>query len=121
MAVESPYSFLQIKRAGAVGVVRFTGKAMLDENSIRLVGDELIRLVDKFGYKKILLDFRQVKNLGSYMLATLVDLHKKIQSAEGRLALCSIDAEVYQVFQLTRLTKILSIYPSEKEALASFN
>ncbi len=117
---QSPYKYLAVQRVGKVTMVVFTGRAILDEKTIQLIGDELMRLLEKFGSKNILLNFAEVRNLGSYMLATLVNLDKKLKAAGGRLALCSIDPEVYQVFELTNLTKILKIYPNETDALKSF-
>jgi anti-sigma B factor antagonist len=101
-------------------VVTFTDRAIIDEKTIQTIGEELIRLVEKFGTHQLLLNFGQIENLSSYMLAMLVDLHKKLQARSGRLALCAIHPDVYQVFELTRLTKIFNIYPDQPSAIKSF-
>jgi anti-sigma B factor antagonist len=120
MTWHSPYNWMNVERSGKVTVVTITGKTIVEEKTIRIIEEELIRLVDNYGNRDLVLNFEEVKNLSSYMLAALVKLHKKAQSAGGRLALCEIDPELQKVFAMTRLDKVLSIYPTEPEALQSF-
>jgi anti-sigma B factor antagonist len=120
MSWQSAYSLIEVERSGQVTIVRFIARTIVEEKAIRMVGDELIRLLEKFGNKNMVLSFGEVKNLSSYILATLVKLQKKVKDAGGHLALCCIDPEVYQVFELTRLNRIFSIYPDEPSAMKSF-
>jgi anti-sigma B factor antagonist len=108
---------MEVDRVGPVTVVRFTGRAIVDARSIGLIGAELTRLVDKFGNRQVLLNFGQVRNLSSYMLAGIVNLHKKVDAVGGRVDVCALDPELRKVFELTRLSKLVSIYGDEREAL----
>jgi stage II sporulation protein AA (anti-sigma F factor antagonist) len=119
-ASQSVYSYVRIERRGPVTIVRFTGRALLDEDAIRAIGDELIRLIDKFGNKHLVLDFGEVRNLSSYMLATLVKVHRRVQEVGGKLVLCDIDPELTKVFKLTNLDRLFALVASEREALKSF-
>ena len=46
---------------GDVTVVRFIDKKILDEQNIQMIGDDLFKLVDELGRKKLLLDFTTVE------------------------------------------------------------
>ena len=54
------------------------------------------------------------------MLGKLITLRNKIKAGGGRLALCALHPDVQQIFEVTRLTQYLDIYPDEQEALQSF-
>ena len=84
-ASPSAYSYLTVERRGLVSVVSFNGRAILEENAIRAIGDEIVRIAEKFGTKQLILNFSDVRNLSSYMLATLVSVHKKLTALGGRL------------------------------------
>jgi anti-anti-sigma factor len=120
MTWQSPYNWMEVEQMPEVTVVRFTCRAILGESTIRTIGDELFRLVEKGGRSQLVLDFGEVKNLGSYMLATLIQLHRKVSAANGRLVLCSVDPEIHKLFEMTQLIKTFQIYPDEMEALQSF-
>jgi anti-sigma B factor antagonist len=113
----SPYSWMKVDRIGPVTVVRLIGRAIVEEGAIRLISAELARLVEKFGNRRVLLNFGEVKNLSSYMLAGIVHVHKKIHAVGGELFLCGLNPDLRKVFELTRLTKLVKIYPDEKSAL----
>jgi anti-anti-sigma regulatory factor len=54
------------------------------------------------------------------MLTMLVTLQQKVKTASGRLALCSMDQELMEVFRLTNLFKLFRMYSDESEAIQSF-
>lgn len=108
---------LEVEDIGDVTVVNFTDKKILDEQTIQTIGEQLFSLVDESGRRKLLLNFGNVEYLSSAALAKFITLHKKIQQNGGRLALCSIDPQIKEVFEITKLTRIFSIYAGEQEAL----
>jgi anti-sigma B factor antagonist len=100
---------LKIELIGDVTVVRFTDKKLIDDQTIRLVGDQLCSLVDEQGRRKILLNFGIVEYLSSAALGKLIILHKKVIAAGGRLVLYNIDPQIYEVFAVTKLNKLFDI------------
>src|SRR5438034_3192904 len=56
---------LEVEDIGDVTVVNFTDKKILDEQNIQLIGEQLFRLVDELGRRKLLLNFRNVEYLSS--------------------------------------------------------
>ena len=111
---------LEVEDIGDVTVVNFVDKKILDEQNISIIGEQLLSLVDELGRRKLLLNFSNVEYLSSAALAKLITMNKKVQQAGGRLILCNIDRQIYEVFEITKLNKLFNIYPAEQEALQAF-
>ncbi|GDX90173.1 hypothetical protein LBMAG46_01770 [Planctomycetia bacterium] len=111
---------IDIEEIGAVTVVRLLEKKILDEANIEALGQELYALVDKDGRRKVVLDFKAVEYLSSAALGKLVSLEKKMNLAKGKLVLCNIRKDIYEVFKLLQLGKVLTICSDLDEALEKF-
>src|SRR5918999_354493 len=111
---------LEDESIGDVTVVNFTDKRILDEQNIQAIGEQLFGLVDTQGHKKILLNFRNVEYLSSAALGKFITLNKKVNSTEGKLILCNIDPQIYEVFEITKLNKLFNIQKDEQTALQAF-
>jgi len=118
MSTQPRRSRLQTELIGDVLVVNFVDRKILDEQNIQIIGEQLFGLVDQ--NQKILLNFSNVEYLSSAALGKLIALNKKVKAADGRLILCSIDPNIYEVFELTRLDQILKIEADEQKALQAF-
>jgi anti-sigma B factor antagonist len=111
---------LEVEDIGDVTVVNFTDRKILDEQNIQVIGEQLFSLVDEAGRRKILLNFGNVEYLSSAALGKLITLNKKLQAAGGRLVLCNIDPQIYEVFEITKLNKLFNIHKEEQAALQAF-
>jgi len=109
---------IDIEDINGVTVARLLEKKILDEANIDALGQELFALVDKDGRKKIVLDFTLVEYLSSAALGKLITMHKKTGTAGGKLALCSIQKDIMDVFKITQLNKVLSLCKDLDEAIA---
>ena len=85
-----------------------------------MIGDDLFRLVDELGRRKILLNFGNVDFMSSAALGKLITLDRKVKAAKGRLKLSNIRPEILEVFQITKLNKVFDIRTDEAEAIAAF-
>jgi anti-sigma B factor antagonist len=106
--------------AGEVGMVRFLDRKIMDAGAIQELGDELFGLVDKEQRKNLLLNFDGVEFLSSAALNKLIVLDRKVKTAGGKLQLCNLRPEIFDVFAVTRLSQIFAIKRSEQDALAAF-
>ena len=106
--------------AGDVGMVEFLDKKLMDQQVIQDLGDELFALVEKEQHKKLLLNFAAVEFLVSAALNKLILLDKKVKTAGGKLILCNLKPEIFDIFAVTRLTQLFTIKRTEQEALAAF-
>jgi anti-sigma B factor antagonist len=111
---------LQVEDYGEVSVVNFVDKRILDEQNIQEIGKDLFSLVENLGRKKILLNFGNVELLSSAALGKLLTLHKKVKTAGGKLTLCNINEDLYEVFEITKFNKLLDIQKDEQTALQTF-
>ncbi len=111
--------WLEVESIGKVTVVTIARAEILGAETVKTLGDRLHRLAEIMG-PRLVLNFAQVTRLDSTVLGLLIGLHKKIQAAGGRLALCRINPELYEVFETLKLTQLFAIYDEEQEALQSF-
>ncbi|HVJ68910.1 MAG TPA: STAS domain-containing protein [Caulifigura sp.] len=109
---------LDIDEVGDVTVARFIDKKILDENNIQIIGNQLFGLVEEDGRKKIVLDFTNVEYLSSAALGKLITMDKKVKASGGKLRLCNIRKDIYEVFAITRLNKVFDIRNTQDEAVA---
>ncbi|MCZ2341611.1 MAG: STAS domain-containing protein [Bacteroidales bacterium] len=115
-----PRQRLVVEDIGDITVVNFVDKKILDEPNIQLIGDDLLRLVDELGRRKILLNFANVQYLSSSALGKLIRLHQRLHSISGKLVLCGISKDLYDVFTITKLDKMLTIVKDDQTGLNSF-
>jgi anti-sigma B factor antagonist len=111
---------LDIEEIGNVSIAKFVDRKILDESNIQVIGNQMFGLVDEDGRKKIVLDFTNVEYLSSAALGKLITMDKKVKAAKGKLRLCCIRPEIYEVFEITRLNKIFDIRNTQEEALEGF-
>ena len=111
---------LEVEDIGDVTVVKFVDRRILDEQNIQIIGEQLFSLVDEVGRRKVLLNFANVEFLSSAALGKFITLQKKLQATNGRLILCNIDPEIYEVFEITKLDKFFTITKDEQGGLQAF-
>lgn len=105
---------------GDLTVVRVKTPKVPDEEVIRAVFDPIYTLVTGVGRSRLILNLAAVEYLPSMALGKLVMLNRKVEAANGRLALCHLSATVKGVFESTHLTPVFKTYATEQEALQSF-
>ncbi|OWK39153.1 Anti-sigma F factor antagonist [Fimbriiglobus ruber] len=105
---------------GDITVVQFVDKKILDEQNIQMIGDDLFRLVDELGRRKVLLNFSNVEFLSSAALGKLIRLHQRLSAIGGKLVLCGISKSILEIFEITKLDKMLTIVKDETTGLNTF-
>ena len=113
-------SHISATNSGAITIVEFSDRKILDELSINEIGDELSKLVSDQEKIKLLLSFRNVEHLSSAALGMLITLNKNVQEKRGELKLADISPQIYEVFKITRLNKLFSIHDTAAAAQAAF-
>ena len=111
---------LEVEDIGDVTVVNFTDKKILDEQNIQIIGEQLFNLVDELSRRKLLLNFSNVEYLSSSALGKFITLNKKVQTAAGKLVMCNINDDIFEVFEITKLNKLFNIQKDEQTALQTF-
>ena len=109
---------IKINQSGQVTVVTFIDSKIIDEAEIQELGQELYDLVERDGRKKIVLNFSNVEFLSSAALGKLIGFDKRVKQHSAELILSNIRPEIYEVFAITKLTKLFEIKDDEADALA---
>ncbi len=111
---------LKIIERGSIRVVEFEDRKILEELAINQIGQQLSHLVLDEDRPKLLLDFRNVQHLSSAALGMLITLNKQVSERQGQLVLANINAQIYEVFKITKLNKLFNIQDTMDGALAVF-
>jgi anti-anti-sigma factor len=109
--------WLEREDFGEVTVVRLKTPKGLDDDIIRTVFDPIYSLVSDMGRTNLVLNLAAVEYLPSMALGKLVMLNRKVQSGNGRLALCQLSPTVAEILESTHLNELFNIYATEPEAL----
>ncbi|MBI3271610.1 MAG: STAS domain-containing protein [Planctomycetes bacterium] len=105
---------------GDIVIATFMESRILDETTILHIMNELGSIAAEPYKLKLLVDFANVEYLSSAVLGKIVALHKKITAEKGQFKLCGIKPAILQVFQITKLDKLLEIHPDQAKALNAF-
>ena len=97
-------------------VVTFTDEKILEDRDIQALQDSIMSVIEQADQIDMILDFCNVKFLSSAVLGLLIRVSKKIYEREGQLGLCNINPKIYEIFKITRLTKIFDIYDDVESA-----
>lgn len=71
------------------------------------------------GNKKLLLDLTDVTYVNSAGLRVFMIVAKKLKSVGGKIAICGINPNVHQVFDIAGFLPLIHIYSSKDEAYAA--
>jgi len=97
----------KVEKGGSVTVITFTAGAIRDVDNV--IARELETHTAAAGERHLMLDFTRVTYLNSVELGTLITLHKRVETAGGRLTLFNLSAEVFRLFAIARLDTLLTI------------
>lgn len=111
---------IKVERSDSVTTVRFLEENILDEAGIHTIGQSILKLLEQEVGPKLVLDFKAVAHLSSAALGELIKINNRVRQTDGQLRLCNIDAQIMEVFRITRLNQLFNIQKTEDDALASF-
>ena len=69
--------------------------------------------------KGLVINFEKVNFIDSSGIGLIVSIFKAMQQKGGKFALTNLSKKNEEIFSITRLNKILDIFPSESEALSA--
>ncbi|HLL90002.1 MAG TPA: STAS domain-containing protein [Tepidisphaeraceae bacterium] len=114
-APSSTYILQQIEK---YVVVEFREPSLMDPIVLEQVATNLYHLVDVEDRRYLVLDFEQVQFLSSQALGIVINLKKKLDAlGKASLVLCGVGPRLMELLKITRLDRILTVKPSQKEAV----
>ena len=109
---------LKIRHVGDVAVVTPHGYLMGGDET-----DELARVIEEqlaSGNRKLLIDLIETVHLNSNALGVLTKAHSRYQEQGGQVRLCHLTDRIENALVITRLSLVLDVDDTEREALESF-
>lgn len=110
--------FFSVRKNGQITVAEIL-KNEITMYEIDIVKKDFAEILENDS-KDVILVFKNLDFISSLVLAGMVYLLKLTMDKGGKLKLCELRDKVKEVFKVTDLDKVFEIYPTESEALKSF-
>ncbi|MFA6356193.1 MAG: STAS domain-containing protein [Candidatus Omnitrophota bacterium] len=110
--------FFSVRKNGQITVAEIL-KNEITMYEIDIVKKDFAEILENDS-KDVILVFKNLDFISSLVLAGMVYLLKLTKDKGGKLKLCELRDKVKEVFKVTDLDKVFEIYPTESEALKSF-
>jgi anti-anti-sigma factor len=110
---------MELTEAKRGDVVIITVKGKLDVFTSPALEEKLRGLIAA-EEKQVVVDLSEVDYISSSGLEAFLVGAKKAREISGQLALCGLKDQIRQIFDVTHFSSIFSIYPSQEEAIKSF-
>jgi len=108
---------MKIERNQGVLIIHFE-LSTLDTNNYNDFKNSLFDIIE--GETKILLDIKTIQFIDSAGLGAILSILRKVHDNSGVVKMCGVSNSVKVLFELVRLSRLLDIYETEQDALASF-
>lgn len=86
----------------------------LDADGASDFGDAVVGFLKNNPGVKLLLNFQNITYLASAALSELLRINKAAGDTGSALQLCGLSKDIYKVFDVTQLSKVLKINPDEE-------
>ncbi|WP_165074100.1 FHA domain-containing protein [Paludisphaera rhizosphaerae] len=102
-----------------VTIVRLTDRNLVQQADINELADDLRDLIE-VGNHRMVLNFSKVERLGSWIVAAVVDAHRRCEAVSGgRLKVCHLEPQLREIFNLIGMGRRIVVCPDEAAALES--
>src|SRR5438552_461659 len=109
-----------------VVVLALTDNQILGDELADVLRDQMLAIAVQTQAQNVILDFGRVSFLSSSGFRPLLSLHRLLRQQNGKLLLCCLSPEVFEIFEVTRLicTKGITrapfeVFPDVPSAVAS--
>lgn len=109
---------MTIDQSTAEGVLTLKISGLIDLSGSPKLREQL-HAVAETKPPAVVIDLADVTYIDSSGLATLIEFYRELKSANGRLALCSLQPRVRTVFDLVRLNELFQISDTAATATAA--
>ncbi|HMQ14725.1 MAG TPA: STAS domain-containing protein [Phycisphaerae bacterium] len=110
---------LNLVERDGVTLVHLCHTPVLDTAAVQALGRELYYLVDRGQKPRVVLDLAGVRFIASQGLGLLLTMRRKAEKSATRLLLAGVQPELMRVLRVTGLDKLLPVFPTTDEAIAS--
>ena len=82
--------------------------------------EQVVQAVDRLASPKVLIDFDGVLFISSAILGKLIKLNGRVLDRKGQFKLSSLSDRIAEVFKITGLDRLFSIYKTRDLAVRAF-
>jgi anti-sigma B factor antagonist len=107
---EASDQIVEFVEEGSVIVGTIRTSSVLSAINVAEFGNEVVAYVEARPEINLLLNFEHVDYLSSAVLTELLRVNKAIEGVGGKLRLCSLSKVIFEVFQITNLDKMFTIF-----------
>ena len=98
-------------------IIGITGR--LDTTNYSMLEKKLMELIDSH-HDKILVECSKMDYISSSGLRILLMALKKITLMKGKFALCGLQENIHEIFEISGFTSIFEIHSSREDAVKMF-
>jgi anti-anti-sigma factor len=95
------------------------GKILSEEETFQL--DQLILNALESGSRNIIINFENVSHINSTGISFVIRSLTRSRIHGGDLSICCIDGNVKNIFEIAKISDIISIFETPEEAILHFN
>ena len=107
---------MEITEHKTVDVVTLSLSGKLDTTTAKTFEEKVLARIDS-GNRRFVIDLAQLDYISSAGLRVFILAGKRLNSANGKMVLCSLKDPVREVFDIVGFTSIISVYGSHDEAI----
>ncbi len=112
-----PSEHLDVQAYEGLVLAKITKERLLDAPVIAALGEDLLKLVDRYPRLSLIVDLSDVAYLSSAFIGKLVAVFKSISAAKGRMIVAGVKPSLMPLFQVTRIDKIIAFEPVVEKAI----
>ncbi len=104
-----------------IHLITFSRGDVLDAYYIEQLGDDLMAFARTVETPRLVIEMDKVNHLSSAALGMLITLKSTVEGRGGKICLANLKDELWQIFKLTKLHKVIKIHDSTEEAVNSLS
>ncbi|WP_141501595.1 STAS domain-containing protein [Paenibacillus luteus] len=105
---------INVEQQDEISIISLSGR--LDGTTMGEVEQRFLELLGQ-GMKQFVFDMSELEYISSAGLRVMLLSVKKTRAIAGKIALCKLNANVQEVFQISGFSTIFEIFPAREEAL----
>ena len=116
-----PSSLFSSRVLNGVHVIKFSRPDVLDAYYIQRFGDQIYHHIKKLEAPRVVVDLDNVHHLSSAAIGMLIALRKIIEQRAGKICIANVSSDLWEIFKLTNLQKLLKIHDGTDKAVKSLS
>jgi len=115
--MNSSSRFFDLRWQGDTALLTVLLPRMSEEENLEQLDEDWYDLIEKQYCRKMVLDLSNVRYMTSAAIGRMIGLHRELIRQEGQLVLCSLQREVIQTLETSRLITYFKVAPNSESAV----